>query len=262
MLNFQPFPLQDSDKSKQVAKDVEAICLKVAQDHRGVVDGAYVVQHSQNELQALYEITGRAHDASDVEGHVLQCGMFCGGSAIMMAHAMRDDESCNDPLVAIDSYTKDYRPLRELFDNAYVEMRDNLWEFRLHEHITPVLSDTVSFLTRFWHLPLRVVFIDSSHHYEPTKQELAFIFPQLVGGGWLVLHDYFSDETPGVARAVNELFESKDLSEFNFYRIDGLAIIQVNAAKSNAEVATDSSETLPTTTPFRHIPASRRRQAQ
>ena len=243
MFNFQEFPLIDDDKSRQVAIDIEAICLKVAQDNRTVANAGFVVQHSRRELQALYEIVARAHDAGTLEGHVLQCGLFCGGSAFMMAHALRDDATANHPLVAIDSYTKDYRPLRDLFDNAYLEYRENLWEFRLHEHITAVISDTVSYLGQFWQHPLRVAFIDSSHHYEPTLAELNLIIPWLVDGGWLILHDMFSDDTPGVQRAVNEVFESNDVNRFSFYRIDQLAIIQNRGDSASAPAPnTDRSQ--------------------
>ena len=142
-----------------------------------------------------------------------------------MAHAMRDDSSNAHPLVAIDSYTKDYRPLRQLFDDAYFEYRENLWEFRLHEHITAVISDTVSYLTHFWTQPIRAAFIDSSHHYESTLNELNLILRHVVDGGWLILHDYFSEETPGVARAVGEVFQSHDMGECQCYQVDQLAII-------------------------------------
>ena len=157
-----------------------------------------------------------------------------------MAHAMRDDSSNPYPLIAIDSYTKDYRPLRQLFDNAYVEMRENLWEFRLHEHITPVLADTVLYLQHFWRFPLRLAFIDSSHHYEPTLKELELILPHLVDGGWLILHDMFSEETPGVARAVNEVFEAMDLNEFAFYRTDQLAIIRNGGVSTPVDAPSDA----------------------
>ena len=236
MINFEPFPVQADEKTEQIAKDVQAICVKVAHDNRGEVEPAYVVQHSRSELLALYEIAARTHDSVQLDGHVLQCGLFCGGSALMMAHAMRDDSANAHPLLAIDSYTKDYRPLRQLFDDAYFEMRENLWEFRLHDHITPVLSDTVLYLQHFWRLPLRLAFIDSSHHYEPTLKELTIILPYLVDGGWLILHDMFSEETPGVQRAVNEVFEPIDLHEFEFYRMDQLAIIR-NRGVGTSDVA-------------------------
>ena len=143
-------------------------------------------------------------------------------------HALRDDSSNEHPLVAIDSYTKDYRPLRELFDDAYFEMRENLWEFRLHDHITPVLSDTVLYLQHFWRTPLRLAFIDSSHHYEPTLKELRLIAPHLVPQGWLVLHDYFSEATPGVRQALDE-FVAESPDEYERYRMDELLILKRNA---------------------------------
>ncbi len=157
-----------------------------------------------------------------------------------MAHALRDDSLTETPLIAIDSYTKSYRPLRELFDNAYFEYRENLWEFRLEGHITAVLSDTVSFLTHFWQQPLRVAFIDSSHHYEPTLAELNLILPRLLDGGWLILHDYFSEDTQGVARAVNEWLTSAKSSDFTFYGIEGLAIIQLNSHSMDSAVQPDA----------------------
>ena len=241
MINFEPFPIEANEKTEQIAKDIQAICLKVAQDNRGGAESAYVVQHSRSELLALYEIAARTHDSLQLDGYVLQCGLFCGGSALMMAHAIRDDSSNKHPLLAIDSYTKDYRPLRQLFDDAYFEMRENLWEFRLHDHITPVLSDTVSYLQHFWRTPLRVAFIDSSHHYEPTLKELSLILPYLVNGGWLILHDMFSEDTPGVQRAVNEVFEPKDLSEFAFYRTDQLAIIRNGGVGTPVDTAADAA---------------------
>ena len=123
-----------------------------------------------------------------------------------MAHALRDDDSHEYPLVAIDSYTKDYRPLCQLFDDAYFEMRENLWEFRLHEHIATVLSDTVLYLTHFWNSPLRLAFIDSSHHYEPT---------------------------------LNEVFEPRDLNDFTFFRMDQLAIIRNGGFSATVDAAID-----------------------
>ncbi len=155
-----------------------------------------------------------------------------------MAQAQWNRDNAAEPIEAIDSYTKDCAPPRELFSNAYHAFRENLWEFRLHEHITPVLADTVLYLQHFWRYPLRLAFIDSSHHYEPTLKELTIILPYLVDGGWLILHDMFSEETPGVQRAANEVFEPIDLHEFEFYRMDQLAIIR-NSAGATVDAAAD-----------------------
>lgn len=238
MLEFTDFPLRGEEKTQQIVRDVIAICNHIAKTNRGAhCDSAYVVQHSDKELMALFEIVSRAHDKSLVDGSILQCGMFCGGSAIMMAHALRDDTSVIEPMIAIDSYTKDYAPLRELFDNAYFEFRQNVWEFRLHDYIATIISDSVTFLKHFWERPLRLAFIDSSHHYEPTLNELSLIVPKIAPGGWLLLHDYFATEPPatGVAKAANEVFASQNLQEWTFYKLDQLAIAQ-RATTNNTAV--------------------------
>ena len=227
-----PFPLLDDRKSRHIANDVKAICEAVAIRNRGADglkgnDGSYVVQHTDDELEALYQLAARKHDTNELHGEILQCGVFCGGSAFVMAHAIRDDEKTDVPIVAIDSWTKRYLPLRELFDAAYFEYRENLYEFRLEDFVTAIHCDTVSYLTHFWAKPIRVAFIDSSHHYEPTMNELRLIAPHLVPRGWLALHDYFSEATPGVRQATDEfLAESPD--EYERYRMDELLILKRN----------------------------------
>lgn len=237
MLEFNDFPLINSEETKHLINDIRAICNHVAQQNRGAsFDAAYVVQHSDAELAVLYEIVRGEHDEAPLSGSVVQCGIFCGGSAIAMAHAVRDDESAREPLVAIDSYTKDYAPLRELFSNAYHEFRENLWEFRLQDYITAVMADTGVFLEHFWRQPTRVAFIDASHHYEPTRKELSCILPHLVDGGWLALHDYFNEDTPGVAQALNELVHGESIKHYTAYRQDGLAILRAAPIEKKEEM--------------------------
>ena len=238
LLTFQEFPLKGSDETRHLVKDIRAICNHVAQKNRG--DGfkpELVVQHSDAELAALYEIAGREHDEAVVGGSVLQCGIFCGGSAIAMALAQRDSDNAVEPIVAIDSYTKDYAPLRELFSNAYHEFRENLWEFRLQDYIVAVMADTGAFLEHFWRQPTRVAFIDASHHYESTHKELSCILPHLVDGGWLVLHDYFNEETPGVAQALDEAME--EMKHYTCYRQDELVILRLAVTDGIKETPTE-----------------------
>lgn len=239
--DFQPFPLRDSDKTRHVAGDVIAVCESVAKENRGdSYDGSWVVQHSVAELQALYELTAGQHDAKPLDGHVIQCGILCGGSALMLAQALKDTKN-DTPVLAIDSYTKFWKPLRREFNWAYHEWRENRHEFRMDEHLTSVISTTQSFLRHFWTQPIRVVFIDSSHLYDETVEELSLLIPHIVPGGWLIVHDYFSDDTPGVARAVNEWLTSAKSSDFKFYGIEGLAIIQLNSHLMDSAVQPDAT---------------------
>lgn len=226
---IEPFALIDDRKGRQVAIDVKAICEAVAVPNRAATpldgkDGSYVVQHTNAELEALYQLAARMHDTEHLEGDILQCGLFCGGSAFVMAHAARDDDSHETPVIAIDSWTKRYLPLRDLFDAAYVEYRENLNEFRLEEDVTAVHSDTASYLAHFWTKPVRLAFIDSSHHYEATLRELQLLAPHIVPGGWLALHDYFAEATPGVRQAADEHFDGWDGHER--WRCDELLIVR------------------------------------
>ena len=56
-----------------------------------------------------------------------------------------------------------------------------------------------------------------------------------LNGGWLVLHDYFSEETPGVARAVDEAFQSHDIGECQYYRADQLAIVHKSSGSTTPD---------------------------
>lgn len=243
-MHFRPFALESHEKIHQIAKDVIEVCSHNAETNRGIVDRNWVVQHTHSELVTLHEIVARKHDHHRIDGAVLQCGILCGGSALVMAHALRDDNSTDEPLVAIDSYVKSYSPMTSVFDDAYLEYRENLWQFRMEKNITSVMADTVQYLAHHWQQPLRVVFIDSMHHYEHTRNELNLILPHVLPGGWLILHDYFSDEPPadGVSRAANEVFATQDLSAWDFYRSDGLAIMRRHFAAATRTPPTEATK--------------------
>ncbi len=49
------------------------------------------------------------------------------------------------------------------------------------------------------------VFLDSSHKYSETKQEIRCWLPKMLHGRCLSGHDYFSVENPGVREAVDEM---------------------------------------------------------
>ena len=143
----------------------------------------------------------------------------------MMAHAMRDDSSNKHPLTAIDSYTKNYEPLRELFNQVYMESRENFWSLELRSHICSVIFDTADFFSLFWHKPIRMAFIDSSHHYKHTTKEIELVASHLVPGGWMVFDDYFSEKTPGVRQAVDEHI-AKSSDDYTVFRHESLIALK------------------------------------
>ena len=82
-MEFRPFPLDERDRQEHLAKDIHAIFGSVAKDNRGDrFNENQVVWHTVLELEALYQLTKRDHDAERLEGHVVPLGAFCGGSAV------------------------------------------------------------------------------------------------------------------------------------------------------------------------------------
>jgi predicted O-methyltransferase YrrM len=68
-----------------------------------------------------------------------------------------------------------------------------------------------------------VIFIDTSHLYESTREEIAAYIPRLRPGGYMILHDTIS--FPGVRHAVAEVWDQFDTLTFATERGDGLTIL-------------------------------------
>jgi hypothetical protein len=75
-----------------------------------------------------------------------------------------------------------------------------------------------------WKTPIDVINIDSSHIYEPTKEEFQRWIPFVKQGGYILLHDYmFQDQrVEGLQKAANEYF-TKDKFEW----VENLGMTQV-----------------------------------
>jgi predicted O-methyltransferase YrrM len=72
-----------------------------------------------------------------------------------------------------------------------------------------------------------LLFVDTSHRYTHTKQELLKFGSRVRRNGWIVLHDYVSFE--GVARAVNEYMAALPSSAhfYPFVHQNGLAVLRL-----------------------------------
>ena len=224
-MNFKPFPLAELKYTTARCKQIVATTTAIARKYRGNPHPREIVQHTLSELVALYEIASGWHNKDVLKGYSLQCGVFAGGSACVIADALRSINTSYTPLIAIDNYTRNYAPMRELFNQVYLECRENIWANDFHHYINLVVADDLDYLKHFLNVPLQFAFIDSSHHYEHTLKELAFIFPHLIRDSWLIFDDYFSEKTPGVKRAVDEFLESKP-NTFTAYQAKGLLILQ------------------------------------
>lgn len=76
-----------------------------------------------------------------------------------------------------------------------------------------------------------LLFIDTSHLYEHTMQELRKYSPRVRPGGWIVFHDYIS--FAGVTRAVGEFLGSLPLRPrfYPYLHQNGLALIKLGVPR-------------------------------
>ena len=86
----------------------------------------------------------------------------------------------------------------------------------LNEHFIPIRMPSVEAAKHFKDNSLDFVFIDADHSYESIKEDIIAWLPKVKEGGILAGHDYHisGNSWKGVIKAVNELIDDFDTSEF------------------------------------------------
>lgn len=126
-------------------------------------------------------------------GHVVEIGTLCGKSAAYMA-------------VEIINSNKDIK-----FDVIDLMPESNWSIFKKNlesvSHIINIIHDfSINAVKHYDDNSLDFVFIDSSHEYEDTKEEINEWYKKIKVGGILGGHDYKHDGYPGIEKAVHEFF--------------------------------------------------------
>lgn len=158
-------------------------------------------------------------------GPCLEIGSYCGKSALYIGTACREK---NGILFSIDHHrgSEEQQPGEEYFDPEffdYVSWRMNTLEkFRktlekadLEETVVPVVSMS-DVAARMWATPLHLVFIDGGHSYETALADYNCWSKYIVSGGYLLIHDIFSDPAEGGQapyRVYNHALESNLFKE-------------------------------------------------
>lgn len=202
-----------SDRSGIVYRRILHAAINVAKANRGdAYTGENIIWHSEEEMRFLYDFVTQCV-SNESEGYILQCGIFCGGSACMLASACRDMKYKWYPVLAIDNfYSSAPLPSKpgiqpRLIDFAATESRLSLLTHDLMPYLHLVQADDCQFISSFWTKPVQFAFVDSSHLYEHTLQEIQLLVPHISSNGMLLFHDYWNPEL-GVGTAVNEFFRA------------------------------------------------------
>ena len=208
--DFEPFPFQDKAGTKVI---VDEIVQKIHINAESVLVW-------KDEPLALYELARGYHNKPETQGYVLDFGTHRGGSACIMASAVRDSGTPFKPVMTLDLFLYNHRNPSDyntwFATQDYLESRAAFYKLNLaHEYVCPMMFQDNKFLD-FWNLPTRLIFVDTSHTYKQTKLEIEKSIPHVIDDGWLVLHDY-RDEHPDVIRAVNEFLDSQKEYDLDVY---------------------------------------------
>ena len=171
---------------------------------------------------------------SSKKGPILEIGSYCGKSTIYIATAAKKYSGCVYP---VDHHTGseenqvgwEYHDI-ELFDeetgriNSFPEFMRNLRKANLLDTVVPIVSDS-SLVSRYWKIPLSMVFIDGGHTMEAAFNDFNNWKDKIIKGGILAIQDVFPNPDDG-GRPPFEIYR-KALSEKNFKEIEAIKSLRV-----------------------------------
>ena len=164
-----------------------------------------------------YKLGDRYYDPRD--GYCLELGTFRGGSASVMASALKDLEIKDKPLFTVDSYL----PFPNHDDPAET-CRFAMEAFRtldVTDYVCQIIYNDLAFL-RFWTLPTRLIYLDSNHSFKHTKEAIYMLMNKLMVNGWLALHDYI--EGCGVLSALNQFLDEQTEYDLDAWDASGTLV--------------------------------------
>ena len=171
---------------------------------------------------------------SSKKGPILEIGSYFGKSTIYLATAAKEYNGC---VYSVDHHTGseenqvgwEYHDI-ELFDeetgriNSFPEFMRNLRKANLLDTVVPIVSDS-SLVSRYWKIPLSMVFIDGGHTMEVAFNDFNNWKDKIIKGGILAIHDVFPNPDDG-GRPPYEIYR-KALSEENFKEVEAVKSLRV-----------------------------------
>jgi hypothetical protein len=157
---------------------------------------------ADEEAESLYEL---ARDATRL-GPCLEIGSYCGRSAAYLGLGCRE---AGGILFSIDHHrgSEEQQPGQEYFDpelmdpetgriNTFPLFCKTILELSLEDTVVPIVARS-EVVARLWRTPLSLIFIDGGHTIDEAFTDYNCWVSHLVPGGYLLIHDIFSDPAQG-----------------------------------------------------------------
>jgi O-methyltransferase len=172
---------------------------------------------------------------NNIPGDFVECGVWKGGSALLIAKMLADKNITDRKVILYDTYEgmseptendKDYAGTEAaaLLQNSSIEVQDSVWCFSSFDEVKNNLllsglkaeniimikgkvEDTIPI-----QLPTKLISLLrlDTDWYESTKHELNYLYPLLINNGVLIIDDYGHWE--GCRKAVDEYILNNNLS--------------------------------------------------
>ncbi len=147
----------------------------------------------------------------DTSGEVWECGVYRGGSALYLKGHL-DAQGSTKTLRLFDTFSGhparsewDTHPIGLFGDTSEAEVRarfEGLTNVAFHPGVIPAsFAGLESATIAFAHIDV--------DQYQAVLDCLAFVYPRMVAGGYVLLDDYGCSECPGARRAVDEFMVGK-----------------------------------------------------
>jgi hypothetical protein len=155
-----------------------------------------------DEAKSLYEL---AREAACL-GPCLEIGSYCGHSAAYIGLGCKE---VGGVLFSIDHHrgSDEQQPGQEYYDpelldpetgriNTLPLFSETIREISLEDTVVPIVARS-EVVARFWRTPLSLIFIDGGHTIEEAFTDYSGWISHLIPGGYLLIHDIFSDPRQG-----------------------------------------------------------------
>jgi len=142
---------------------------------------------TQSEVDCLYQL-GQFNEKNGV---IVEIGSWKGKSTVALS--LGATKAHSEKIYAID-------PHRVMPEEGYLEdteaaFRNNIERAGIADRVVPMIM-TSEDAAKGWNQPVRLLWIDGDHRYQPTKLDFSLWEPHLVEGGILAMHDTIRKNGP------------------------------------------------------------------
>jgi predicted O-methyltransferase YrrM len=142
---------------------------------------------TESEVDFLYRLGQVNHCA----GVIVEIGSFKGKSTIALA---RGAAATHGVLVyAIDPHR--IQPEEGYLEDTEAEFLNNIKRAGVENQVVPMIMTSAA-AAKNWDKPVRLLWIDGDHRYEPSKLDFTLWEPHVVAGGIIAMHDTIRKKGP------------------------------------------------------------------